>query len=97
MCWTTLEGVPPEARMDDLEDDFLTLHEDILEENEEGIREILGDFKENETVLLQLCTREVRIQDCDPEWGESRKGFRKMEIQFVPLACHSFGKKLVAL
>ena len=55
--------------MSDLEEDLLTLHEDILEENEEGIKEIFNDFKDSEESTKQLCTREIRLQECDPEWG----------------------------
>lgn len=61
--------------MSDLEEDLLTLHEDILEENEEGIKEIFNDFKDSEEATKQLCTREIRLQECDPEWGKFKTGF----------------------
>ena len=56
--------------MSQLEEDLLTLHEDILEENEEGIKEIFNDFKDNDEAIRILCSREIRLQECDPEWGE---------------------------
>ncbi len=57
--------------MDD-EDDFVVLHEDIQEGNEEGVKEILGDFKEDGLDICELCCREVRLADCDPaDWGMS--------------------------
>ena len=55
--------------MSDLEEDLLTLHEDILEETEEGIKEIFDDFKDDDGAIKQLCTREIRLQECDPDWG----------------------------
>ncbi len=57
--------------MCDLESDLVTLHEDLLEENEDGAREILGDFRDDALALRELCTRQVRLPGADPEWGES--------------------------
>ena len=42
-----MSGEDDEDEDDDLLDDILTLHEDILEENEEGIKEILGKSDSN--------------------------------------------------
>ena len=56
--------------MADLEEDIVTIHEDILEENEEGIREILRDYREDDSAIRLLLTQELRLQECDPEWGK---------------------------
>ena len=57
---------------DEIADDILVFHEDIQEENEEGVKEILHDFQADGLPIKELLTREVRLSDCDPpEWGMS--------------------------
>ena len=56
--------------MADIEDDLLTLHEDILDENEEGVKEILSDFQKEGLSILELCSKETRLPESDPEWGK---------------------------
>ena len=50
------------AEGDDVtEQDLLALHEDILEGSEEAVRELLEDFREDDTPTLLLCTREIQV------------------------------------
>ena len=46
---------------DDVADDLLILHEDVLEEDEEGVKEILGDYADDSTSLQRLCQEEVHL------------------------------------
>ena len=46
------------------EQDLLALHEDILEGSEEAVRELLDDFREDDTPTLVLCTREIQVISC---------------------------------
>ena len=58
---------------DEMSEDFIVFHEDIQEENEEGVKEILSDYQgDGLDVIRDLCIREIRLGDCDPpEWGMS--------------------------
>ena len=56
--------------MDVAHDDVLILHEDILDENEEDVKDLLKTLKHEKVNLFDVVTREVRLEN-DPNWGMS--------------------------
>ena len=53
---------------DDISEDLITLHEDILEENEEGVKEILGDFATEGLNVYALVNKEINLGPNDPDF-----------------------------
>ena len=58
-----------EAPSDEVLEDLVTLHEDILEENEEGVKEILSDFADDGLPIVDLVSREMSLGAGDPDFS----------------------------
>ena len=44
------------------QEDVLQLHEDILENNEDSIRQLLKEFREDDIPTTELCSQEIEIE-----------------------------------